>query len=121
MGHVGLCQTVAVLPGLSRSGSTITGGLSQGLDRENAVGFSFILGIPAIIGGNVFKIKDMFQNGGADIGLVPALVGLAASFVFGLAAMKLLTYVSKKTDFKCFSYYCFAVGTAAIIYDSFIH
>ena len=114
---VGFCQMVAVLPGLSRSGSTITGGLTQGFERDFAVRFSFILSIPAIVGGNIFKIKDLFDGTGASIGFVPAAVGLIASFIFGIIAMNLLIYISKKSNFRAFSYYCFAVGLFAIVYD----
>ena len=90
---VGLCQTVAVLPGLSRSGLTITGGLSQGLDGESAVRFSFLMSVPAIIGGNIFKLKDLLGQSGAGMGTAPALAGLAAAFVSGLAAEGPLIYV----------------------------
>ncbi len=113
---VGLCQLCAIVPGLSRSGSTITGGLTQGFSRELAVKFSFILSIPAIIGANIFSVPDIIANPiqTADIGIY--IAGMAAAAISGIAAMKLLMYISKKSNFRYFSYYCWAVGLIAVIF-----
>ncbi|MBE6632559.1 MAG: undecaprenyl-diphosphate phosphatase [Ruminococcaceae bacterium] len=113
---VGLCQMCAIVPGLSRSGSTITGGLLQGYDREYAVKFSFILSIPAIIGANVLSVPDIANDivGTADI--LPYAAGMLAAFISGLLAMKFLIYISKRSNFRYFSYYCFVVGILAIIF-----
>lgn len=112
---VGLCQMFAILPGLSRSGSTITGGLFRGFNREYAVKFSFILSIPAILGANVLAVKDFIEAPEGSIELLPCIVGMVTSAVVGVLAMRLLLYISKKSNFKIFSYYCFAVGLVAII------
>jgi undecaprenyl-diphosphatase len=106
----------ALLPGLSRSGSTITGGLLMGFNREYAVKFSFILSIPAIIGANLFSIPDIFENPVSSSYIVPYLVGTITAAIVGIIAMKLLIYISKKSNFRLFSYYCFAVGILAIIF-----
>ncbi|MGN1095375.1 MAG: undecaprenyl-diphosphate phosphatase [Eubacteriales bacterium] len=111
---IGLFQLLAILPGLSRSGSTITGGRIMGLTREEAVRFSFILSIPAIIGANITNVSDIADITSADI--LPYLIGMAAAFVAGLAAIKLLIFISKKSNFRIFSYYCFAVGILALIF-----
>lgn len=120
---VGLCQMLAVLPGLSRSGSTITGGLLQGFERPLAVRFSFILSIPAILGACVLKLPD-FISTAANESTEQLLIYLAGALVAGLVgvgAMKLLTYISKKSNFRFFSYYCIAAGLFAILWGIITH
>lgn len=114
---VGICQMFAVLPGLSRSGSTITGGLLNGLDRQSAVRFSFILSIPAILGASVFEVPDLFESATSASEWGIYLVGMAVSAVVGVAAMRLLNYISKHSNFRMFSYYCWAAGAVAIGYQ----
>lgn len=108
----------ALLPGLSRSGSTITGGLLSGFDRQSAVKFSFIMSLPAILGACVLKLPDLFESttDTAQIGIY--IAGAAAAAIVGFLAMKLLTYISKKSNFKGFAYYCFGAGILAIIWDT---
>ncbi len=113
---IGICQMFAVLPGLSRSGSTITGGLLNGLDRESSVRFSFILSIPAILGASVFKVPDLFAQSTSASEWGIYLVGMAAAALVGIAAMRLLQYISKHSNFRMFSYYCWAVGAIAAVY-----
>ncbi len=113
---VGLCQMCAIVPGLSRSGSTITGGLLMGFKREYAVKFSFILSIPAIIGANIFSIKDVFENPIPSTDIVPYIVGTLTAAIVGILAMKFLIFISKKSNFRIFSYYCFVVGLLAIFF-----
>lgn len=116
---VGLCQMLAVMPGLSRSGSTITGGLTQGFERPLAVKFSFIMSIPAILGACVLKLPDFFSNlaTGSDAGQLPIyLAGALTAGIVGVAAMKLLDLISKKSNFRMFSYYCAAMGIFSIIW-----
>ena len=116
---VGLCQMMALLPGLSRSGSTITGGLLTGLRREDAVKFSFLLSIPAILGACVLELPELFSGESAvaqgQWGVY--LAGAAVAAIVGVGAMKLLQYISRKANFSGFSFYCFAVGTFAIVFD----
>lgn len=113
---VGLCQLCAILPGLSRSGSTITGGRLCGFTREFAVKFSFILSIPAILGANIFKIPDLIENPIPASELPAYGLGMLAAAVTGIFAMKLLVYVSKKSNFRIFSLYCVIVGVVAVIF-----
>ena len=113
---VGLCQMCAIVPGLSRSGSTITGGLLCGFKREFAVKFSFILSIPAIIGANIFSLVDVFENPIPSTDIVPYIAGTLAAAVVGILAMKFLLFISKKSNFRMFSYYCWVVGLLAIIF-----
>lgn len=113
---VGIFQAVAVLPGLSRSGSTITGGLLSGFSREFAVEFSFILSIPAILGAAILSIKDVVSDGTVDkLILLPYIAGAVVAAVAGFFAIKLITYLVKKDKFGYFVYYCAAVGVITII------
>ena len=84
---VGLCQMCAIIPGLSRSGSTITGGLLMGFKREFAVKFSFILSIPAIIGANLLSIADIFENPIPSTDIVPYIAGTITAAVVGILAI----------------------------------
>ena len=112
---VGLAQCLAVLPGLSRSGTSITAGLTQRFDRPFAVKFSFILSIPAILGAAVFEIPEAVKEGIPKADVPAYVIGAVVALVCGVAAMKLLLYISKKANFRVFSYYCAAVGIIAII------
>lgn len=116
---IGLCQAFALLPGISRSGSTITGGLLNGLERPDAVRFSFLLSIPAILGASVLKLPAFFADVPDGKTLAVYFAGAAVSAIVGVCAIKLLSYISKKSNFRMFSYYCFAVGTAAVVWSFF--
>ena len=113
--RVGLFQLFAILPGISRSGMTIIGGTLHGFKREFAVKFSFILSIPAILGSTAITLlKDYDKLSFDNMGVI--IAGVAAAFVSGLCAIKLLEYISNKHNFKVFAYYCFAIGFAAVAY-----
>lgn len=118
---VGISQMFAVLPGLSRSGTTITVGLTQGFDRTFAVKFSFILSIPAILGACVLELPDFITTAGSEnpTQLMIYLAGALTAGIVGVAAMKLLQFIAKKNNFRIFSYYCLAVGVFAIVYSFF--
>lgn len=113
---IGLCQMCAIVPGLSRSGSTITGGLFMGFKRELAVKFSFIMSIPAIIGANILSVADIAENPIASTDIVPYIAGTVTAAIVGVLSMKVLIYISKKSNFRMFSYYCWVVGVLAIIF-----
>ena len=114
--RVGLFQLFAILPGISRSGMTIIGGTLHGFKREFAVKFSFILSIPAILGSTLITLlKDYDTLSFDNMGVI--IAGVAAAFISGLCAIKLLEYISNKHNFKVFAYYCFAIGFAAVIYS----
>ena len=110
---VGLFQVVALFPGVSRSGSTVSAGLFCGLARETAVAFSFILGIPAILGSAVLEAKDVI-GAGIEIDAVPMLIGAAVSAVVGLLAIKLVQVIIKNDKFKIFGVYTLLLGLACI-------
>lgn len=110
---VGMFQCIALFPGVSRSGSTITSGLFCGLTRETAVKFSFILGIPAILGGSVMEIKDAVE-GGTDFNLPLLAVGFAVSAAVGILAIKLVKLITKKNKFKIFGVYLLLLGILCV-------
>lgn len=110
---VGLFQCVALFPGVSRSGSTITAGLFSGLTRETAVKFSFILGIPAILGGSVLEIKDAVETG-VEFNIPLLAVGFVVAAIVGILAIKLVKLVSKKNKFKFFGIYLLVLGLLCV-------
>lgn len=110
---VGLFQCVALFPGVSRSGSTTTAGLFCGLTRETAVTFSFILGIPAILGGSLLEIKEVVETG-AEIDIVPLAVGFVVAAVVGFLSIKLVKLVIKNDKFKIFGIYTIILGILCI-------
>jgi len=113
---VGFFQLFAVLPGISRSGMTITGGLLRGFTRESAVKFSFILSVPAILGANIFSLPHIFETAIPTSDLVAYAFGMVSAAITGIISMKLLQYISKHASFRFFSVYCFAVGTLSIVF-----
>lgn len=115
---VGLFQCIALIPGISRSGSTITAGLLRNFNRELAVEFSFILSIPAVLGSAILNIGDAFEMI-SDANLGPYIAGMAAALISGLLAIKFVKYIVNKNKFGKFAYYCTAVGLVAIVYAIF--
>lgn len=118
--YIGLFQLMGVLPGISRSGSTITGGLFNNLDRRDALRFSFLMSIPAILGANLLELVSLEGDIFGQVGVVPCLVGMVTAAVSGIFAIKILNYFAKKKNFTPFAVYCFFAGTAAIVGDLFI-
>jgi len=112
---IGLCQAVATLPGISRSGSTITAGMTVGLDRNFAVKFSFLLSLPAVLGATIISLVKALKEG-VDASRIPAyLVGMLVAGITGYFAIKLVKLLSQKGKFGKFCYYCFAVGIITIV------
>ncbi len=112
---IGLCQCVATIPGISRSGSTITAGMATGLNRDFAVKFSFMMSIPAVLGAMLLNLIDAIKTG-VDASLLPAyLIGTVVSTVTGVFAIKLVKRITSKGKFGNFAYYCWGVGALTII------
>ncbi len=112
---IGLCQSVATIPGLSRSAVTITAGMAVGLRRDFAVNFSFLLSIPAVFGAAILAFIDALRDG-IDWSCVPAyLVGTAVALVAGVLSIHLMRYIGKKRRFGGFAYYCWVIGVLSII------
>jgi len=112
---IGLVQAVATLPGISRSGSTITGGMAVGLNRSFAVKFSFLMSLPAVLGAVLVSFADAVQEG-IDTANIPAyLLGMAIAGITGYFSIKLVRMLSQKGKFGKFCYYCFAAGIVTIV------
>jgi undecaprenyl-diphosphatase len=108
---IGIAQGVAIIPGISRSGATLSTGLFRGLDQELSGRFAFLLSIPAIFGAAVLEIRKT----GISV-LMPAyLFGAAAAFFVGLLALKFLMKIIKMGKISCFCYYCWGVGVLMIL------
>lgn len=116
---IGLFQAFALLPGMSRSGSTIAGGLMCGMGREEAVRFSLMIGVPAIAGAGTLEARDLVESG-VSLGTLPIgplLLGAAVSFVVGVAAISLLRRAVSNDRLHWFAAYCATVGAAALIWQ----
>ncbi len=115
---IGLCQCVATLPGLSRSGTTITAGIATGLDRNFAMKYSFLLSLPAVLGANLLSFIKAIGSESIDASLIPAyLIGMLAAMLSGIAAISLMKLTAKKSKFGWFAYYCWGAGVLTIIFS----
>lgn len=122
LGHafiIGLAQAIAVLPGLSRSGSTIATGLMLGEKKSNMAQFSFLMVIPPILGEALLDVLKMVKGEslGAEIGWLPLTVGFLAAFISGCVACKWMIGIVKKGKLIYFAYYCAIAGVVSLIYD----
>lgn len=112
---IGVCQAIATIPGLSRSGTTITAGMATGLNRDFAVKFSFMMSLPAVLGANILSLAKA-AKAGIDVSLLPAyLVGMVVAMISGIFAIGLVKRITSKGRFGNFAYYCWGVGALTII------
>ena len=115
---VGVSQAIATVPGISRSGMTITTGCFVGFERRFAVRFSFLLSIPAVLGANILSLKDAL-TGGVDWSQRPVyLAGVVVAAVSGYLCIRLLKMIADKGRFGAFAYYCWAAGLATLILNA---
>ena len=114
---MGILQALAILPGISRSGSTIAAGVTTGLSRKRAADFSFMMSIPAILGSLVLELKNLVIDGVAtvSIGLTPTLIAMAAAAISGFIAIKFMLAVIRKISFNWFALYTFLLGAFLLI------
>ncbi|MFY9115154.1 MAG: undecaprenyl-diphosphate phosphatase [Dethiobacteria bacterium] len=112
---IGTLQGVAVIPGISRSGSTIVGALWRGLDRDTAVRYSFMLAAPVILGATILETKDLITNGVETELLLNYLSGGIFAFIFGVIAIKLFINLLQSRKFHYFSYYCWIAGSITVL------
>ena len=110
---VGLFQVVALFPGVSRSGSTTAGGLLSGLEKETAVTFAFILGIPAILGGSVLELGDALHSD-MELDWVALGIGFVIAAVVGILSIKLVSWLVKKDRYNIFGVYTAVLGAACV-------
>jgi len=113
---VGLAQAVAILPGISRSGATISTGLLLGIKRDEVAKFSFLMVVPVILGANALKIYDLSSAPAseASLALTPLITGFLAAFVSGLVACQWMLNIIKKGKLSWFALYCLIIGSIAI-------
>ena len=112
---IGCAQALAVLPGLSRSGTTITAGVFRGLERPYAVRFSFLMSILSVLGAVVLKLLDVIGGETVNLSLLPFyFVGMAVAGVTGYFSLHLLKKVADKGRFGGFAYYCWGVGALTV-------
>jgi len=112
---IGLAQGVAVLPGISRSGSTICAGLLQGVQREECAKFSFLISIPVILGAMVLETYEGVKVGFENINAFACIVGFVASFIVAVLTIKLMMKIVKKGNWIWFSIYLFILSVFTIL------
>jgi undecaprenyl-diphosphatase len=114
---IGLAQSIALLPGISRSGSTITTGMALGLSRRAAATFSFLLAIPAIGGGALLECKDILESPSPSTPLPVLAVGATISFVVGLFSLWWLLRLLERGRLEYFAYWCIPVGLGVVVWQ----
>lgn len=110
---IGISQAFALVPGISRSGMTITAGMGVGLGREQAARFSFLLGVPAIAAAGLLEGTEALKGGGLSVAI---LLGVVVAGLSGYAAIKLLLRILTNIGLRPFSYYCVAIGVAVLAF-----
>lgn len=110
---IGFAQALAILPGISRSGTTIGAGVLQGVDRERAFSFSFLLSIPAVIGAMLLEVLS--ANQGMSIITPAMLAGALSAFVVGLLSLKLFHKIIRRARLEVFGWYCLALGLLVLV------
>lgn len=112
---VGLLQVIAVIPGISRSGTTIMAAVWRGLDRETAIRYSFMLSAPLIFGASLLEMRDMLNVGLDNTLLQNYFVGGLIAFLSGVIAIRLFIRILSGQKFYYFAYYCWGLGTLVIV------
>jgi undecaprenyl-diphosphatase len=114
---IGLVQGIAIMPGISRSGSTIAFGMYRGLSGETAARFSFLISIPAILGAMILESRYYTGVDGSEIPIY--IAGTAAAAVVGFLTLKFLFLMIRKRDLRFFGYYCWALGALTLAVKTF--
>jgi len=113
---VGLAQSVALIPGISRSGATIVAAMLLGMKQETALRFSFLLYIPVSLGVTVLSVSDIVNDPNFDTLIIPYAIAFLASIIASYFALKWFMNVMRRGNLKYFAYYCFIVGFFVIIF-----
>ena len=113
---IGIAQAIAITPGISRSGMTISSALFLGIKREDAGEFSFLLSIPAVLGATVLALKDCFDAGVMAFTPEIAITGILSSFISGWIALVFLMKIVRKGKIGYFGFYCVAVALSGILF-----
>ena len=112
---VGVAQSAALIPGISRSGSTICTAIYQNVDRKEAADFSFLMSLPVIVGATLLKTLDLMETG-ITMGALPLLLGTLVAFVSGIWAIKVVIAFVQRGDLIWFAVYCYAIGVLGLIF-----
>ena len=115
---VGIGQAIATMPGISRSGMTITAGCFCGFERKFAVRFAFLMSIPAVLGANILSIADALEAGINWAEVPMYLMGVVVAAVTGYLCIRLLKMIASKGKFGFFAYYCWAVGVLTLVMNA---
>jgi undecaprenyl-diphosphatase len=113
---IGLAQGLALLPGISRSGWTISAGLFRGIKGNKAAEFSFLLSLPAILGASVLKLKESLGQNLPSKTMALYLSGVLFAFIFGYFSIKFMLRILKKGKLEYFGYYCIIIGILSLIF-----
>lgn len=113
---MGVAQALAIIPGISRSGSTISVGLFTGIDRTLVANFSFLMVLPVLAGAMLLELLEIVDNGIETAAVVNLVIGFLTSFVAGYFSLKYLIMLLKREKFHYFAYYCWALGIGGILY-----
>lgn len=113
---MGIAQAFAIIPGISRSGSTISVGLFTGMKRIEVANFSFLMVLPVLAGAMVLAMMDLMDTGIETAAAFILIAGFITSFISGYLALSYLVKLLKNAKFYYFSYYCWIVGTVGILY-----
>ncbi len=113
---IGIAQAIAILPGISRSGITISSAIYLGVSRENAAKFSFLMALPVILGATILEANEVLQSSISNQELLVYFVGTVVAAITGYASIRIVLGLLKKKRFSWFSYYCFIVGILGILF-----
>lgn len=119
---IGVVQAIAILPGISRSGSTIASSVLMGIDRDKAARFSFLMVLPLIFGAMAMELKDIFELSEAeraaiDLDLIPTVLGFSVALISGYIACKWMIQIVKRSKLRYFAFYCWLIGAIGVIYS----
>lgn len=113
---MGVAQAFAILPGISRSGSTISVGLFSGINRDSVANFSFLMVLPVLAGAMLLELMEIMENGIESAAAISLIAGFLTSFLSGYFALKYLIILLKKEKFHYFAFYCWGLGIFGILY-----
>lgn len=113
---IGLCQAIAIIPGISRSGSTITGGMLVGLPPEESARFSFLIAIPVIAGAGLLELLKIAGKRFPFEILLPVIIAMLITLVVSLAALRILFAAVRRIRIDVFGYYTILLGLAGVVY-----
>lgn len=111
---IGIFQAVSIIPGISRSGSTLSTGMMRGLERESAAVFAFLLSVPALLGASAYGIATLNSY---DAALIPLVIGFSAALLVGLASIEYLLRIVRSGRLWVFAVYCAAAGAAVVAFS----